>query len=95
MLTLRDEICRQEFQYAKKTAKKPVIPIVVGSGSFDWMMTVVGLLIAGEIYIHFSSKDVQEAKMAELLKAVKKSVPQVTLPGEMENVQGEFHLCCS
>lgn len=84
---VKDEICRQEFQYAKKTAKKPVIPIVVGSGSFDWMMTVVGLLIAGEIYIHFSNKDVQEAKMAELLKAVKKSVPQVALPGEMGSVQ--------
>lgn len=92
MFPLRDEICRQEFQYAKKTAKKPVIPIVVGSGSFDWMMTVVGLLIAGEIYIHFSNKDVQEAKMAELLKAVKKSVPQVALPGEMGSVQGKFHM---
>ena len=84
---LRDEICRQEFQYAKKTVKKPVIPVVVGS-SFDWMMTVVGLLIAGEIYIHFSNKDVQETKMTELLKAIKKSVPQVRVPGSMGSTQG-------
>ena len=84
----RDEICRQEFQYAKKTVKIPVIPIVVGSGSFDWMMTVVGLLIAGEIYIHFSNKDVQDVKMAELLKAVKKSVPEIKVPDELGSVQG-------
>ena len=84
---LRDEICRQEFQYAKKTVKKPVIPVVVGS-SFDWMMTVVGLLIAGEIYIHFSNKDVQETKMTELLRAIKKSVPQVRVPGSMGSTQG-------
>lgn len=84
---VKDEICRQEFQYAKKTAKKPVIPVVVGSGSFDWMMTVVGLLIAGEIYIHFRNKEVQEAKMTELLKAVKKSVPQVKVSGDIGSVQ--------
>ena len=52
------------------------------------MMTVVGLLIAGEIYIHFSNKDVQKAKMTELLKAIKKSVPQVRLPDSMGSVQG-------
>lgn len=63
--------------------------MVVGS-SFDWMMTVVGLLIAGEIYIHFSNKDVQKDKMTELLKAIKKSVPQVRLPGSMGSVQGGF-----
>lgn len=61
---------------------------MVGNGSFDWMMTVVGLLIAGEIYIHFSNKDVQNAKMTELLKAVKKSVPQVSVPDAMGSVQG-------
>ncbi|XP_031566879.1 uncharacterized protein LOC116301857 [Actinia tenebrosa] len=69
-----DEICRQEFQYAKKTAKKSVIPVVIGE-SFEWMMSVVGLLIAGELYIHFKDKTVQEMKMQELLKAVGKSVP--------------------
>lgn len=86
----RDEICRQEFQYAKKTARKPVIPVVVGSGSFEWMMTVVGLLIAGEVYIHFSNRDVQDSKMTELLRAVKKSVPEVKFPEELGSVQGMF-----
>ena len=51
-------------------------------------MTVVGLLIAGEVYIHFSSKDVQELKMTELLKAVKKSVPAVRVPDGMGSAQG-------
>lgn len=84
---VKDEICRQEFQYAKKTARKPVIPVVVGSGSFEWMMTVVGLLIAGEVYIHFSNRDVQDSKMTELLRAVKKSVPEVKFPEELGSVQ--------
>jgi len=89
---LRDDICRQEFLYAKKTARKPVIPIVVGSGSFKWTMTVVGLLIAGEIYIHFQSKEVEHAKMSELLSAIKKSVPELKVPDEMENIQGSDFL---
>ena len=54
------------------------------------MMTVVGLLIAGEIYIHFSNKDVQDAKMSELLKAVQKSVPQVKVPDQMGSAQSMF-----
>lgn len=52
------------------------------------MMTVVGLLIAGEIYIHFQSKEVEHAKMSELLSAIKKSVPELKVPEEMENIQG-------
>ena len=51
-------------------------------------MTVVGLLIAGEIYIHFQSKEVEHAKMSELLSAIKKSVPELKVPDEMENIQG-------
>lgn len=67
-------MCRQEFQYAKKTAKKPVIPVVIGD-SFDWTMSVVGLLVAGDLYIHFKDKNIQDIKMAELMNAVKKTVP--------------------
>lgn len=37
---LNDE-CRMEFQYAKATLKKPVVPLVFGDG-MEWMMTVVG-----------------------------------------------------
>ena len=54
------------------------------------MMTVVGLLIAGEVYIHFSNRDVQDSKMTELLRAVKKSVPEVKFSEELGSVQGMF-----
>ena len=53
------------------------------------MMTVVGLLIAGEIYIHFKSKEVQQAKMSELLTAIKKSVPELHVPDHLGiSIQG-------
>jgi hypothetical protein len=40
------ENCRTEIQFAIKSLKKPVIPVIVGSGS-TWQQTVVGMLIAG------------------------------------------------
>ncbi|XP_076821216.1 uncharacterized protein LOC143468110 [Clavelina lepadiformis] len=75
--------CRMEFQYAKKTLKIPVIPLVVGTGSFQWQMTVVGLLIAGELYIHFKNKEVQGAKMTELARAIRNNIPDL----EIRNAQ--------
>ena len=45
---------RMELQFTKKTIKKPILPIVVGGGEWEWQMTVVGLLIAGELYIDFT-----------------------------------------
>ena len=36
-----NEQCRMEFQYAKSTLKKPVVPLVLGEG-MEWMMSVVG-----------------------------------------------------
>ena len=36
-----NEQCRMEFQYAKSTLRKPVIPVIVGSGT-EWNMSVVG-----------------------------------------------------
>ena len=45
------------MQYIKKTVKKPVIPIVVGGGAWDWQLSVVGLLIAGDLYINFQVCD--------------------------------------
>ena len=44
---------------------------VVGAGSFQWMMSVVGLLIAGEMYIHFKNKSVQGQMLAQLAAAIK------------------------
>ena len=60
-----DEKCQQQFQYAKKSRGCPVIPVVVGN-DFEWTKTVVGLLIAGELYIHFRDEAVYEAKLREL-----------------------------
>ncbi|EDQ86872.1 uncharacterized protein MONBRDRAFT_27923 [Monosiga brevicollis MX1] len=44
------ENCRTEFQFACKSLKKPIVPIVVGQGD-KWQMTVVGLLIAGMSHV--------------------------------------------
>ena len=63
--------CRMEFQYAKTTLHTPVVPLVVGDGSFEWTMSVVGMLIAGELYIHFKDKDVEDMKYHELLTTLK------------------------
>lgn len=45
---------RMELQFSKKTMKKAILPIVVGGGEWQWQATVVGLLIAGELYINFT-----------------------------------------
>ena len=45
---------RMELQFSKKTMKKAILPIVVGGGEWKWQATVVGLLIAGELYINFT-----------------------------------------
>ena len=36
-----NEQCRMEFQFAKTTLKKPVVPLVVGNGK-EWVVSVVG-----------------------------------------------------
>ena len=36
-----NEQCRMEFQYAKSTLRKPVVPLVFGNG-MAWMMSLVG-----------------------------------------------------
>lgn len=38
---VEDETCRMEFQFAKSTLRKPVIPLVFGRG-MDWQLSVVG-----------------------------------------------------
>ncbi|XP_063687031.1 uncharacterized protein LOC134820532 isoform X1 [Bolinopsis microptera] len=58
--------CRMEMQYAKKTAHKPSIPIIVGDGGWDWQATVVGMLIAGERYIDFKTRDLFDEKFEDL-----------------------------
>lgn len=67
--------CCMEFQYAKTSLRKPVIPLVVGNESYDWISSVIGMLIAGELFIHFRNKDVAVAKNAELLTAIRHHIP--------------------
>ena len=64
-----DGDCTRHFTFCKRSARKPVIPLVLGTGGFEWMRTVVGLLIAGDLFIHFSSADLLGAKLAELRRS--------------------------
>ncbi|XP_075244459.1 uncharacterized protein LOC142338555 [Convolutriloba macropyga] len=68
-----DEKCQQQFQFAKKSKGIPVIPVVVGQ-DFDWTRTVVGLLIAGELYIHFKDESTYKQKIQELKFSSQKSL---------------------
>jgi len=88
-----NERCRMEFQFAKKTLKIPVIPVVVGTNSFQWQMTVVGLLIAGDLYIHFKNKDVEDLKMLELCKALKELLPELQIEGVQHLATGDAKMC--
>ena len=69
-----DGDCTRHFTFCKRSARKPVIPLVLGTGGFEWMRTVVGLLIAGDLFIHFSSADLLGAKLAELKGALTREV---------------------
>eukprot|EP00730_Choanoeca_flexa_P001433 TRINITY_DN10632_c0_g1_i9.p1 TRINITY_DN10632_c0_g1~~TRINITY_DN10632_c0_g1_i9.p1 ORF type:complete len:719 (+),score=189.70 TRINITY_DN10632_c0_g1_i9:57-2213(+) len=69
-----DSQLRGLFQFAKKIANKPVIPVVVGAGSWDWQATVVGFLIAGELYINMQDTSLFPAKMDELNLACKSAL---------------------
>lgn len=37
------------------------------------------MLIAGELYIHFKSKDVEQSKITELARSIKKKIPGITI----------------
>eukprot|EP00795_Rhopilema_esculentum_P010665 gene10665-19415_t len=63
--------CWIEFQCPKTTLGTPIVPLVVGDGSFDWTLSVVGMLIAGELYIHLKDRTVENDKLTELLQAMK------------------------
>ena len=67
--------CSMEFQYAKTSLQKPVIPLVVGEGSFKWNASVIGMLIAGELFIHFKCKEIEADKNAEMLANIRKHIP--------------------
>lgn len=85
------ESCRMEFQYAKTSLKKPVIPLVVGDGSFNWTTSVVGMLIAGELFIHYSGKGMERAKNAETLSSIKKLLSSESPTKERNTTSEEEH----
>lgn len=59
----------QTLQFAKKSLRKDVIPVIVGARDEDWtfMQTMVGLLIAGDLYIDFRQGHNRAEKTRELL----------------------------
>ena len=73
--------CSRLFQYAKKTLERTaglvIIPCIFEpSGFVNWafQQTVVGLLIAGELYVDFSSSENFGAKSEEMLLAMRDHV---------------------
>ena len=64
----------------------------VGAGSFQWQLTVVGLLIAGELYINFKNKEVERQKMTELARAVKNFIPNLKITGAQFPATGDATL---
>ena len=132
-----NEECRMEFQYAKSTLRKPVVPVVIGN-STEWTMSVVGknqmfsvfnrgkhacmhacmracvntwmcshlhicinfvvlrylclinclgMLIAGELYIHFKDKSVEEQKLQEVVRSLAIHISSLT-----QEIQQEEHV---
>ena len=70
---IEDSQAMSELLYAKKTLGKTVIPVVIGR-SGKWMHTTAGMLLAGQLYIQFSSDDVYDEKVCELQSNLEKLV---------------------
>jgi hypothetical protein len=73
--------CSRLFQYAKKTLERTtglvVLPCIfepAGFANWAFQQTVVGLLIAGELYIDFSNSDNFGAKSEEIMLAMRDHV---------------------
>ena len=52
-------------------------------------MTVVGLLITGDLYIHFKNKQVEEAKMTELCSTLQTHLPKLKTNNVQHVVTGD------
>ena len=48
--------CKMELQFAAKTLGLKIFPCVIGS-DMSWTKSIVGLLIAGQLYLNFENKD--------------------------------------
>ena len=55
-------------------------------------MTVVGLLIAGDLYIHFKNKQVEEAKMTELCCTLQTQLPKLKITSVQHTATGDAQM---
>uniref|UniRef100_A0A7M5UQ35 C2H2-type domain-containing protein n=1 Tax=Clytia hemisphaerica TaxID=252671 RepID=A0A7M5UQ35_9CNID len=85
----QNQTCRMEFQFAKSTLKKPVVPIVFGEGR-EWQLSVVGMLISGELYIEIKEKCDREAKIQSMLTSISShlDLSKVSNNGDGNTVSG-------
>jgi len=58
--------CEDELTYARKTLKKPIIPIIVGEG-MEWQNSWAGLMTAKALYIDFRDPDKFNSNMDLLM----------------------------
>ena len=62
--------CRMEFQFALKSLKKKVVPVVVGKGN-KWLDTIIGMLVSGCQVEAIDMREVQsesyDSKLSEIL----------------------------
>ena len=60
-----------EFQFALKSLKKKVVPIIVGTGN-KWMNTIIGMLVNGCDVEAINMREIQQqdynSKLAEIMK---------------------------
>lgn len=83
--------CLNEFQYAKKTRNIPVIPLIFKPGQKKWISSVVGMLIAGQLYIDFGNENLFEPKLTELKSSLSQKIgsPDENIQGDAENDASE------
>eukprot|EP00116_Pleurobrachia_bachei_P002173 sb/3462435/ len=72
---IEDDTAMAELLYAKKTARKTVIPVVLGSSN-KWHGTTAGMLLAGQLYIQIGNDAEWGPKTAELMGNLKQQVKQ-------------------
>ena len=66
----RNEHCLNLFYYAKKTLRKPIMVVVVGS-TRNWQNSEIGFVIGpSEIYVNMSQKSLYRGKLEELKEQV-------------------------
>jgi len=71
---VKSDTCEDELTYARKTLKKPVIPIIVGEG-MEWQNSWAGLMLAKEVYIDFRDLSQFDSKMDQLIGRLMKILP--------------------